>query len=476
MAPLQTKSERSRILVFYAGTIAVGIGAFWWIHSAGRGIAAPVAPDAAVAPRPGAPGHADALAHVLLALAVVTFAARMTGQLLRRFLRQPPVIGEIIAGLVLGPSVLGALWPEAQQFLLPDAVAPFLGVISKIGVVMFMFLVGLEMDARTLRRHTHATLAISHVGILLPFVLGAALALWMYPRFATANVDFTAFALFLGISMSITAFPVLARILTDRAMTTTPLGVTSLACAAVGDATAWVLLGVIVGIASAETSGALTTLLQLVGYVVAMAFVVRPAVRAFVRREESSDRPVSRTVLAMCFVMLLLSAAATEAIGIHALFGAFLLGVLMPNEGKVAEQLKAALSDVVVVLFLPSFFAFSGMRTEIGLLDEPREWLVVLVVIGLATVGKFGGAAFAARVVGLSWRDAAAIGALMNTRGLMELIALNLGLDLGIISPIVFTMFVLMALVTTFMAPPALDWILGKRSPAAGGEEPSVPA
>ncbi len=473
MTEPDSQPRRTRLLALYAGTLLIGAAAFVCIRGAGSGLT-PGLP--AASGDAGAASHMGTLAHVLLALAVITLVARLVGQLLRRFFGQPPVIGEILSGLMLGPSLLGAVWPQGQHFLLPDDVAPLIAVISKIGVVLFMFLVGLEMDARMLRGSTRSTLAISHASIVLPFVLGAGLALWIYPRYATANVDFTSFALFIGASMSITAFPVLARILTDRGMSKTPLGITCLACAAVGDATAWTLLAVIVGIASATIGGALRTVLYVVVYVTVMLVIVRPMVRNFVARADASGRPVSRNVLAACFVTLLLSAFATEAIGIHALFGAFLLGVLLPNEGKTAEQLRAALADVVVVLFLPSFFAYTGMRTHVGLLDEPRDWLVCGVVIVAATIGKFGGAAGAARFVGHSWRDASAIGALMNTRGLMELIALALGLDLGIITPTVFTMFVLMALVTTFMAVPMLDRILGRRGEAGGDARPDVPA
>ncbi|MCY3003188.1 MAG: cation:proton antiporter [Planctomycetota bacterium] len=458
---LLPRTSRLRTFVSYSVMLGATAVAYLWIRAQGEQLEAPAATGASAAER-GA--HSSDLAHLLLALGVITLLARVVGGACRRLLGQPPVIGEILAGILLGPSVLGALWPEAQHFLLPESVAPALGVVSKIGVVLFMFLVGLDLDPRLLRGNTHSTIAVSHASIVAPFLLGATLALWLYPLYSSASVGFTAFSLFLGVSLSITAFPVLARILRDRRVQGTRLGVTALACAAVDDVSAWTLLALVVGIATATMSGAVWTIAYVAAYVALMMLVVRPLMqRWFVAREERYEGPLSHSALAFVFVALLGSALATEWIGIHALFGAFLLGAILPNEGRLARELRSRIEDVVLVLFLPSFFAFTGMRTSIGLVEGSRDWMFCGLIVLTAVVGKFGGSLFAARLTGMSWRHSAALGVLMNTRGLMELIVLNLGLDLGVISPTIFTMMVIMALVTTFMTTPLLDLLLGRR-------------
>jgi Kef-type K+ transport system membrane component KefB len=256
---------------------------------------------------------------------------------------------------------------------------------------------------------------------------------------------------------------VLARILTDRRVQRTRIGALALACAAVDDASAWTLLAFVAGVATAKTTGVLWTIALSLLFIVAMLFIARPLLRWLAEREETRDTPLSQSVLAVIFVCLLLAGAATEFIGIHALFGAFLLGAVMPHDGRLAEQIRARMEDIVVVLLLPAFFAFTGMRTEIGLLHTTTDWLMVLLIIAVATAGKFGGSFLAARSVGLGWRESGAIGILMNTRGLMELIVLNLGLEMGVISPTLFAMLVIMALVTTFTTTPVLNLIMGKR-------------
>lgn len=449
-----------RTLAFYLVTIFLGVGLFLWVSQTGEGLSAPELP----VPEPHATSaHGSVFAHVLLALAVVTLAARGLGAVFERFLKQPPVIGEIVAGIALGPSILGAISDDAYQFLLPLDAAPYLGVVAKIGVVLFMFLVGLELDLSVLRGRQQATLAISHASIIVPFVLGGVLALVLYPIYSSAHVPFTVFALFLGVSMSVTAFPVLARILGDRKMMSSPLGVTAIACAAVDDATAWCLLAFVSGVARAELGSAGVTLGLVLLHVLAVFFIARPLVRWLSEREEKRDGPVSLDTLALVFAGLLLSAVATEAIGIHALFGAFLFGAMIPHEGRLAQQLRVRIEDVVGVLLLPVFFAFTGMRTEIGLVGG-SDWLFLGLVILVATLGKFGGTLVAARFSGMPWRDASALGVLMNTRGLMELIVLNVGLDMGVLTPTLFTMMVLMALVTTFTTTPVLSLLLGRPS------------
>jgi Kef-type K+ transport system membrane component KefB len=459
-----------RTLVLYGAMLAGAIALFFVVRAQGELLVAPPAPVTATVAHAA---HSSTLWHVLLAIAVIVIAARAGGYAFERWLGQPPVMGEIVSGLVLGPSVLGAISSDAYQFLLPTDAAPHLGIIAKIGVVLFMFLVGLELDHRLLKGSSHATLAISHASIVLPFVLGSALALVLYPRYSNASVSFTTFALFVGVSLSVTAFPVLARILTDRRVQGTPLGVTAIACAAVDDVTAWCLLALVSGIATSQLSGVYVTLCVVALYVLAMVFLARPLFSRLAAREEKRAGPVSLNVLALVFAAVLLSSVATEAMGIHALFGAFLVGAILPHEGRLAEQLRARLEDVVVVLLLPVFFAFTGMRTEIGLVSTASDWLMCLAIIAVATLGKFGGTVLAARFARLGWREASALGILMNTRGLMELIVLNVGLDMGVLTPTLFTMMVLMALATTLSTTPVFNLITRGGLPALRPSTPS---
>jgi Kef-type K+ transport system membrane component KefB len=463
--------SRAGIAVGYLVMVALAVATYLFIRSMGVGLVAGV-PAVAREAKTGVLAT-EPLAHVLLSLAAVTLAARGTGVLFKRFLGQPPVIGETFAGLALGPSLLGAIAPAVQAQVLPAASAPFIGMIAKVGVVLFMYLVGLELDLKTLRKSSHATLVISHASIIAPFLLGATLALGLYPLYATKDVDFTVFSLFLGVSMSVTAFPVLARILTDQRVQRTKIGSMALACAAVDDASAWTLLAFVAGVATSQASGVAWTILFVALFVLVMFTVARPLLRRLAEREERNEEPLSQGVLAVVFVSLLLSAAATEFIGIHALFGSFLLGAVMPHEGRLAEQIRTRMEDLVVVLFLPTFFAFTGMRTQVGLLSTGTDWAACAAIIAVATLGKFGGSFVAGRFVGLGWRESGAIGILMNTRGLMELIALNLGLEMGVISPTMFAMLVIMALVTTFATTPVLHLIMGRRGLA---DEPEATA
>jgi Kef-type K+ transport system membrane component KefB len=434
--------------VMIAGAIAVFQSIRWY----GQRLVPPAAEHVDVDATP--PAGSETFLHVLLALMVVILAARGLGAVFKR-IQQPPVIGEVIAGIALGPSLLGRVAPGATKFILPQAVAPFLSVIAQVGVVLFMFLVGLELDASRLRQRTHSTVAISHASIIVPFILGSTLALWLYPVLSSSNVSFTVFALFLGISLSVTAFPVLARILTDRGIQKTRLGVIALACAAVDDATAWCLLAVVVGVVNARASGAVRTIGLCAVYVAVMLVVIRPLVARLVRLQDlRKDLP--QGAIAAVFIGLLISALATEAIGIHAIFGAFLIGAMLPHDSLLARELTRRLEDVVVVLFLPAFFAFTGMRTEIGLLSGAAHWAICFAIIAVASAGKFGGTFVAARITGFPGREAASLGILMNTRGLMELVVLNLGLDLHVLSPTLFAMLVLMAVITTLATTPIL--------------------
>ena len=401
---------------------------------------------------------------LLFDLALIIVLARLLGMAAKR-IGQPPVIGEMVAGILLGPSLLGR---EASAWVLPPAVAPYLGVIAQLGVILYMFLVGLELNGGVLREKARATVIIAHTSMVVPFVLGAGLALFLYPRLSDGGVPFTSFALFLGVALAITAFPVLARILTDRRLSRTELGVLALSCAATDDVTAWCLLALVVGVARAEVGGALAVTGLALGYVALMFGAVRPLAARLVRRYEG--RPVPAGVFAALLVAVLLSALATEAIGVHAVFGAFLLGAVIPHDSAVARTFTRKLEDVVTVLLLPAFFAYTGMRTEIGLVSGLGAWLVCGLITLAATAGKFGGTYAAARLTGLDGRTSAALGVLMNTRGLMELIVLNIGLDLGVISPTLFAMMVLMALATTLMTTPILKRLVPDA--AAGATEP----
>lgn len=464
-----------RIAGILLAVVLTTVGLFLMIDRAGRTLPAPepvTAPQSTAPKEPtpyASPGDekANPFVSLLVALTAVLVAGRLMSHIFLR-LGQPPVIGEVVAGIALGPSLLGRVWPEATEFLLPPAATPYLNVVAHFGIILYMFVIGLELDLDAVRKHAAATLAISEASILVPFVLGSALALYLYPRLATADVPFTHFALFFGVAMSITAFPVLARILGDLSMQRTPLGALALACAAVGDAAAWCLLAFVVGVTRAETQSAFVIIGLACAYVGFMLAVVRPLLARLLPWIETSGQ--TRPFTAMLFVALLLSSLATEAIGIHAIFGAFLLGAVMPHNSAIARDLIHKLEDLVTILFLPAFFAFTGLRTQIGLVVGLEEWLLTALIIAVATAGKFGGAALAARFVGLSGKESSALGVLMNTRGLMELIVLNIGLDLKIISPTVFAMMVLMAIVTTMATAPLLRLLGVPRNARNEGE------
>jgi Kef-type K+ transport system membrane component KefB len=440
----------------YAAMIVLSALVLFGVQGAQVGAPAPAA-GAALFGANDAPHQAGVLLHVLLALLVIVAVSRLLGATFRR-LAQPPVVGEVIAGIALGPSLLGKLAPDAMGYLFPSPILPSLNMIAQVGVILFMFLVGSELDTRVLRDKAHAAVAISHASIIAPFLLGSLASFWLYPRLSSSDVPFGVFAMFMGIAMSITAFPVLARILTDRNMHKSRLGVLALSCAAVDDVTAWCLLAFVVSLASAQAGGAWTTVALTLAYLGFMALGVRPLLQRWIRaqelRQELSEHAIPSVVLG-----LLCSALITELIGIHALFGAFLLGAIIPHESLLARQLKAKLEDLVVVLLLPAFFAFTGLRTQIGLVSGLAHWTMCSAIIALACVGKFGGTYVAARLTGQTAHDAAALGALMNTRGLMELVVLNIGLDLRVISPTLFAMMVLMALLTTFATSPLIAWL-----------------
>jgi Kef-type K+ transport system membrane component KefB len=455
-AAAPVRSVRIGGVALYGLMIAGAVALFFAIDAWGSRLTAP--DIARPPPTSGArlPAAANPIVHVLVALTAVLIAGRALALVFRHF-GQPPVIGEVVGGILLGPSFLGRVWPEAAAFILPASVAPHLGMIAQLGVILYMFLVGLELNPSMLRSRAHAAVAISHAGILAPFLLGAALALFLYPRLSSSDVPFTSFALFMGVAMSITAFPVLARILTDRQIHKSPLGIIALACAATDDVTAWCLLAFVVGVAQAKVGSALVVLGLTVAYIAFMFVVVRPLADRYLTRFDEAR--LTSNVVALVFAALLMSALITEWIGIHAIFGAFLLGAAIPSESAVSRAFVQKLEDLVTVLLLPAFFAFTGMRTQVGLVAGVDQWLVCGLIIVVATAGKLGGTMFTARLTGLSWRDSTALGLLMNTRGLMELIVLNIGLDLSVISPTLFAMMVVMALVTTLATSPLLSFV-----------------
>jgi Kef-type K+ transport system membrane component KefB len=392
---------------------------------------------------------------LILQASVIIVAARLVGTLARR-LGQPAVIAEVIAGILLGPSLLGRLSRGAFLQLFPAASLPGLSLLSQVGLVFFMFLIGLELDPKLLRGRGKSSFAISAAGICVPFGLGALLAVQIFGVEAEPGVPRISFVLFMGIAMSITAFPVLARILAERQLIRSELGSIALACAAADDVTAWCLLALVVSVVHAKGVGAaLLTTFEALGFAATMLLGVRPLLARLGARITTREN-LTQNVVALTFVLLLASALTSELIGIHALFGAFLFGTIMPRQGDYAHALAERLEDFVVVALLPLFFAYSGLRTELGLVIGLHDWLLCLSLVGVACLGKFGGTFSVAWLSGMSRRDSVALGILMNTRGLMELIVLNVGLDLGVISPKLFTMMVLMALVTTVMTTPLL--------------------
>jgi Kef-type K+ transport system membrane component KefB len=398
------------------------------------------------------------LAILLAQIITIIIVARFFGWVFRKF-GQPSVIGEIIAGIVLGPSLLGLYFPEFSLTLFPVESLGNLQFLSQIGLILFMFVIGMELDLKVLQNRAKDAIVISHASIIFPFALGIGLAYFVYFKFAPEGVAFMPFALFMGIAMSITAFPVLARIVQERGIHKTKLGAIVITCAAADDITAWCILAAVIAVVKAGTFvSSLYIIGMAVAYVLVMLFVVKPFLKKIGELYATKDS-LNKPVVAIFFLTLIISSYTTEIIGIHALFGAFMTGVIMPDITKFRNLFIEKVEDVSVILLLPLFFVFTGLRTQIGLLNDPYLWKVTGFIILVAVVGKFLGSALAAKFVGQNWRDSLTIGALMNTRGLMELIVLNIGLDLKVLTPEVFTMMVIMALVTTFMTGPTLNII-----------------
>ena len=398
------------------------------------------------------------LAILLGQIITIIIVARFFGWIFKK-IGQPSVIGEIIAGIFLGPSVVGMYFPEFSLALFPAESLGNLQFLSQIGLILFMFVIGMELDLKVLKNKANEAVVISHASIVIPFALGISLAYFVYHKFAPQGVEFLSFSLFMGIAMSITAFPVLARIVQERGIHKTKLGSIAITCAAADDITAWCLLAVVIAIVKAGTfESSLYVIGLAIFYVLLMLFLVKPFFKR-VGDLYSNNENLSKPVVAIFFLTLILSSYATEVIGIHALFGAFMTGVIMPDVSKFRNVFIEKVEDVALILLLPLFFVFTGLRTQIGLINDPYLWKITGFIILVAVVGKFVGSALAAKFVGQNWKDSLTIGALMNTRGLMELVVLNIGYDLGVLTSEMFTMMVIMALVTTFMTGPALDLI-----------------
>jgi Kef-type K+ transport system membrane component KefB len=398
------------------------------------------------------------LSILLLQVIIILFTSRVFGIIFRK-LGQQTVIGEIIAGVFLGPSIFGWLFPEQFGFIFPHNSFLSLQFLSQIGLAFFMFVIGMELDLSKIRNKAHDAVIISHVSILFPFFLGTCVSYYIFKELAPRGVSFLSFALFMGIAMSITAFPVLARIIKERGLTKTPLGVLAITCAAADDVTAWCLLAATIAIVKAgSVTSSLFTIGLAITYIVLMIYVIKPWLQKTSDRRMKSEK-MDRTVVSFSFFILLLSSYFTEIIGIHALFGAFIAGVVMPNSIRFKEILADKIEDVSTILLLPIFFAFTGLRTQIGLLNGGHLWLFCLLIIGVAVVGKLAGSTITAKIIGRTWKDALSLGALMNTRGLMELIVLNIAYDLGVFGPELFSIMVLMALFTTFLTGPILDFV-----------------
>ncbi|MDO9634532.1 MAG: cation:proton antiporter [Paludibacter sp.] len=398
------------------------------------------------------------LSILLVQIVVIIFVARIVSWLFKK-IGQPVVIGEIIAGIILGPSLLGLYYPEISDMIFPIKSLDNLHFVSQIGLVLFMFTVGLELDLSVLKSKAKEAIVIGHASAVFPFVAGLLLAYYLYPLFAPVNVTFVSFALFFSISMSISAFPVLARIAQERAIHKTKTGTIVMACAASNDLLVWSLLAVIISIVRSGSflSATYTIIFGLI-YIFLMIKFVRPFLQRIGELHPSKEN-LSKPIVAIFFTVLILSAFISEVIGIHALFGAFLAGAIMPDNLKFRNLFIEKVEDVSIVLLLPLFFVFTGLRTQIGLIDDPQLWKTAGLIVLIAISGKLIGVTLVAKIFGQNWKDSLILGTLLNTRGLMVLIILNIGYDLGVFSSEIFTMLVLMALATTLMTAPLLTLI-----------------
>ncbi len=395
------------------------------------------------------------LSAFLIQLIIIIITSRVFGYFFKK-MGQPTVMGEILAGIFLGPSILGSIFPVYLQAIFPPGSLDTMRILSQIGLILFMFVVGMELDLDILRTKARTAVTISNASIVIPFSLGVCLAYFLHDYYAPKDVPFYAFALFMGIAMSITAFPVLARIIRERALRDKRIEAIAMTSAALNDVTGWVALAFVIAIIKAHSfSGSVYTLLATVAYMLGMVFIVRPLMNKLAKAQENSF--VKQSTVAIIFIVMLLSSLCTELIGVHALFGAFMAGVIMPQQWHFRQIVTDKVEDVALILLLPLFFVITGLRTHINAVNTPTLWAVTLLIIFVAVLGKLGGSALAAKLTGENNYNSLSIGALMNTRGLMELVILNIGYDLNILSQEIFTMMVIMALVTTFMTSPLLN-------------------
>lgn len=398
------------------------------------------------------------LATLLLQITMIIFVTRVFNHLLKK-IRQPLVISEIVAGIFLGPSFLGLYFPELFSFLFPADSLNNLDLISQLGLIFFLFIVGMDLNLDLLKKKKKEAIIVSQASIIIPFTLGIGFAYFIYQDFAPHNVRFISYSLFIGVAMSITAFPVLARIVQERGLSKTKLGAVVITCAAIDDITAWCLLAVTIAIANSESmTGSILTISLSIIYIIVMLKFIKPFLKK-VGDTYSNKEGLSKPIVAIFFVTLFLSSYCTELIGIHSLFGAFMAGIVMPDKSSFRNVFIEKIEDVSFIILLPVFFVSIGLRTQIGLLNDLYLWEIIIWIILVAVVGKFIGSSLSAKLSGETWRESLSIGALMNTRGLMELVVLKIGLDLGILDDQVFAMFVIMSLITTFMTNPVLDFI-----------------
>jgi len=390
---------------------------------------------------------------LILSVGTILLAARFLGWIFQ-LIGQPKVVGEMTAGIMLGPSLLGRFFPGIFAYVFPASSIPAIEVLSQLGMLLFMFVVGLEVDLKRIVKQRATVVLISNFSILLPLALGAALAKVLYSQFAGTNVSFLTFALFMGTAMAVTAFPVLARILKERNLLGTELGTMAISRAAIDDISAWLLLAVLTAIvhSAQDWRHFAVTLFFLAAFVAVMMFLVRRAVLSL----ESRKQDAGVGLISSLILMMLAASWTTERLGVHALFGAFVAGLIVPKQEPMIGEVVERIESLSLALLLPLFFALTGLRTRIDLLTGSLMWGYAAALIAVAVFGKLAGAALAAKASGMNWKDSFGLGVLMNTRGLVELVILNAGLDLGILSPPLFTMMVIMALVTTFMTTPIL--------------------
>ncbi len=396
------------------------------------------------------------IAELILAFGVILLLARLLGWAFQR-IGQPRVIGEMVAGILLGPSVFGRFFPAAFHYVFSPSSFPAIAVLSQLGLLLFMFVVGMEVELAHVFKQRAAIVLVSNVSIVLPLALGVFLAKALYPKFAGEHVSFAPFALFMGTAMSVTAFPVLARILKERNLIGSSLGTMAIACAAIDDVSAWLLLAVLTAMVRSSSSPwhFAVTLVLLVCFISLMLLGVRRLGGLLESWYEKNGAGIEL----VSFLILFIFAASwtTEKLGVHALFGAFMAGVVMPKNQRLLTDLVDRIESLSLALLLPLFFALTGLRTRIDLLTSESALGYGLAILAIAVAGKLAGATIAAKIIGVNWKDSLGLGVLMNTRGLVELVILNAALDLGVSSPELFTMMVVMALITTFMTSPILS-------------------